>query len=364
MHADFLHRINVLLAGEDTMCADTLKSELFDLLRYCQVTPKNRFLVSTFCGPLAAEVTDVFGPLALMPVLTQVQRRQVYFAVLAANVVQRHDEREEDAEADRLDLISRFFLCKDKDLVTWAYGSCPPGFLKLIGRFGEYARDVSTYWNLFSLLRKHPQVAQPLLAACQSRELTDDLIYLAQALSPASLGVRAAERFETMEEYDEFMQAYKTITGTSSLSEAHLRRIAEGEVPGNLLEQIYLEFPFPAPVLSAPDLTHIADGRALVRTAVEFANCLADYVAEALRGELQYYVWRRPDAPEVVFAIKNDAPFGWYLSEAKLTKNGRLPSPLRRDLHRILESLGVRTNDCVENIMWGYRKDPHVAPPF
>jgi hypothetical protein len=162
-----------------------------------------------------------------------------------------------------------------------------------------------------------------------------------------------------MGEYRRLMRPYQAITGEAQLIEVHLRRIAEGEAPGNLLEGIYLDLPFPAPVLTSPELTHIANGNALVHTAREFSNCLAGYVAEALKGERQYYIWRAPEAPAVVFSISMEAPFGWYLSEAKLAENERLPLRLRQDLQQMLNGCGVRTEGSVEKMMGPYRNDPN-----
>ena len=49
----------------------------------------------------------------------------------------------------------------------------------------------------------------------------------------------------------------------------------------------------------------------------------------------------------------------WYLSEAKLAENERLPLKLRRDLHRMLNGCGVRTDGSVEKMMGPYRNDPN-----
>ncbi len=250
-------------------------------------------------------------------------------------------------------------LARNADLIAQTYGSCPSGFLRLIGRFGDCARKPEIYTGLFGLLEAHPDLAQPLLGACQTGPPTDDLIELAQALPPTPLAVRAAARLEAMGEYRRLMRLYHAITGNAQLTEAHLRRIAEGNAPGNLLEGIYLDLPFQTPVLTGTELTHVPDGQALVWTAREFSNCLAGYVAEALKGERQYYIWRAPEAPAVVFSISAEAPFGWYLSEAKLAENERLPLKLRRDLHRMLKGYGVRTDGSVEKMMNPYRNDPN-----
>jgi hypothetical protein len=361
MHTDLSRRITRLICAAESISPATLKSELLDLARHCQVVPGNQFLVSAVCGPLEGAATAVFGPLGLLLVMTEPRRRQVYFAVLARLEADGAFEAPGLDEAARADLLSRLVLARNEDLIAHAYGSCPSGFLRLIGRFGDCARKPEIYTGLFNLLDAHPDLAQPLLGACQTGPLSDDLVELAQALPPTPLGVRVAARFEGMGEYRRLMRPYKAITGSTQLSEAHLWRIAEGEAPGNLLEGIYLGLPFPAPILSAPDLTHIPDGQTLVRTAREFSNCLAGYVAEALKGERQFYIWRAPDAPEVVFAITCEAPFGWYLSEARLAENERLPLKLRRNLHRMLNVHRVRTEGSVEKMMNPYRSD---SDPF
>ena len=360
MHTDLSRRIPRLISTADGLSPVALKSELFDLARHCQVVPENRFLVSTVCGPLEQAASAVFGPLTLLLVMTEPRRRQVYFAVLARLAADGAFEAPGLDEAARADLLTRLVLSCNEDLIAQAYGSCPSGFLRLIGRFGDCARKPEIYTGLFGLLDAHPDLAPPLLGACQTGLLTDDLIELAQALPRTPIGVRAAARFETMDEYQRFMCPYQAVTGNAQLSDAHLRRIAEGEVPGNLLEGIYLDLPFPAPVLTGPELTHIPDGKAMVRTAHEFSNCLADYVAEALKGERQFYIWRQADAPAVVFSINAEAPFGWHLSETRLADNLRLAPKQRQELYRMLNSCGIRTEGSVERLMNPYRREPRA----
>lgn len=358
MPTDLPNRITQLIHNADSISAPALKSELLDLARHCQVVPRNQFLVSTVCESLEEAAAAVFGPLALLLVMTEPGRRQVYFAVLSRLETNGAFEAPGLDEAARADLLSRLVLSRNEDLVAYAYGSCPKGFLRLISRFGDRARRPEIYKGLFDLLDAHPHLAQPLLAACKTGPLTDELVELAQVLPPTPLGVRAAMRFERTVEYHRLMRPYEAITKSAQLSEAHLQRIADGETPGHLLEGLYLDLTFPAPILTSPNLTHIPDGQALVRTAKEFSNCLAGYVAEALNGERQFYIWRQPKAPTVVFAIDSEAPFGWYLSEAKLAKNERLPVKLQQDLRQMLTSRGIRSEVSVETMMHPYRDVP------
>lgn len=357
MHDVLSRRITKLVATADTVSPLALKSELLDLAKHCQVVPGSGFLLGTVCGRMEGAVSAVFGSLAMLLVMTEPSRRQVYFAVLAALEADGAFEAPGLDDAARANLLTRLILSRNEDLVTYAYGSCPTGFLRLIARFGERGRKPEMYVRLFKILNGHPELAQPLLAACKGNTLTDDLVLLMNEVPATPLGVRVAARFEVVGEYRLFMAPYRALTMSRQLSEAHMRRIADGEAPANLLEGIYLDRPFPAPALSAPHVTHIADGHALVRAAREFSNCLANYVAEALNNERQFYIWRRPDAPEVVFAIDSEEPFGWYLSEAKLADNERVPRALREVLNEMLEGCGIRTGESVEAMMRPYRND-------
>lgn len=357
MHHALYRRITKLVATADTVSPFALKSELLDLAKHCQIVPGSAFLLSTVCERMEGAVSSVFGSLAMLLVMTEPSRRQVYFAVLAALDADGAFEAPGLDDAARANLLTRLILSRNEDLVTYAYGTCPTGFLRLIARFGECGRKPEMYVQLFKLLNMHPDLAQPMLAACQGEALTDDLILLMREMPATPLGVRVAARFEAVGEYRRFMRPYQAITMSKQLSEAHMHRIADGEAPGNLLETIYLDHPFPVPALCAMHVTHVADGHALVSTAQEFSNCLANYVAEALNNQRQFYIWRQPDAPEVVFAINSEKPFGWYLSEAKLADNERLPRLLREELHELLESCGIRTDGSVERMVGPYRNN-------
>mgnify|MGYP003564549257 CR=1 FL=1 len=360
MHANLSHRITQLICDADSMSPASLKSELLDLAQHCQVVPGNRFLVRAVCRSLEGPASAVFGPLALLLVMTEPRRRQVYFAVLARLEADGAFVDQGLDEAARADLLSRLVLSRNEDIIAQTYGSCPAGFLPMISRFGECGRRSQIYTGLFQLLEAHEELAKPLLAACQSGPPSDDLIELAQALPPTPTGVQVAARFDSARDYEQLMRPYEAITGAAELSEAHLQRIARGESPDKLLERLYLDLPFPPPALTSPELEHIANGHALVRAAREFSNCLGSFVAEALKGERQFYIWRRADDADVVVSIGNEPPFGWYLSEAKLARNAGLPRQLRKELKSFLNTLGVRAEGSVEKLISPYREDPDL----
>lgn len=357
MQAALSRRINRLIATAETVDPAVLKSELLELAKHCQVTPGNHFLLRTVCKRMTNAVVTAFGPLSLLLVMAEPRRRQVYFAVLARLQADGALNEPGFDEAARADLLTRLVVLRNRDLVAYAYGNCPPAFMRLIAGFGECARNPERYLSLFRLLDMNPELAQPLRNACQGEPMTDDLIELMQVLPPTRLGVQVATQFVAEGQYRDFMRPYQAIMNTEQLAEEHMQRIAAGESPENLLERLYLDLPFPAPVISAPNIVHIDNGQALVRTAKEFANCLANYVAEALNNERQFYIWRPDDAPAVVFAIDSEQPFGWHLSESRRANNDRVSRRERNDLKEVLAKCGIRTCASVETSMRNYRSD-------
>lgn len=337
-------RIGDLVSAGDTLKPAELKAELFDLAQHCRVAPENKFLLKMVAQGLKAAVSEAFGPLTLLLLLTEPRRRQVYFAVLAKMQASGAFISGDFNEHGRAQLLTRFVMASNQDLIASAYGDCPAGFLKLVTRFGAYARSADIYLQLHALLQENPGLAQPLLDGCQGEALKDDIIEMMGELPPTKLSVRVVQKFQSKEEFDKFMQPYTLITGSHRLSEAHMRKIANGETAEGLMEKLYRDIPFPEPALSAPDLTHISNGHGLRKAAKKFGNCMDQFLIKALDGRLQFYIWRPEKAPEVVFSIRRDAPFGWHLKEHKLARNEPLPNELDERFMACLDDWGVRTN--------------------
>lgn len=359
MKATLSYRIAQLVIHADKLHPTVLKTEMLDLAKLCQVVPGNEFLLRTVCGQMEDAVSAAFGALGMLVVMTEPSRRQVYFAVLARLESTGAFAEPGLTEADRVELLIQMVTAGNEALIRYAYGSCPPGFLRLIGRFGECARKPEIYATLFEILTATPELAKPMIAACQERSISDDLILLMRELPATPLGVRVAARIGAVEEYRQIMRPYRVVAGAEQLTEEHMQRIADGEAPGNLLKGLYLNRVFPEPVLCIPGVTHIPDGETLIRTGREFGNCLGEYVAEALNNERQFYIWRKPGAPEVVFAINSEAPFGWYRSEGRLADNKRVPWELKEELDSLLETQRVRIGRSVERMMGPYMQGAH-----
>lgn len=336
----------------------SLKSDLLDLAKLCQVVPQNDFLLDTVAGPLVSAVKSVFGAASLIVVLTETSRRQVYFAVLARLQAIGGLAALTTDDAKRRALVERLLLARSEDLIAGAYGTCPRGFVRLLSRLGDQARRGGIYADLFTLVSDTPELARELLAAAQGEGLSDNLVELMMALPRSAQSVRLARLFDDEHDLDRFMQVYRFLTGDENLRADHCQRLCNGERPDRLLESLYLALPFPDPVISTPGLRPVRNGEELVSVGKTFRNCLGNFVAEGLRGDHQYYIWSKPAAPEVVVCIRHEAPFGWYLAECQLADNERVPPRLKKELKALLAHCGIRTTGSVENLMRPYRDAP------
>lgn len=356
MHDILSDRLARLATAASDDAKESLKSELMDLAKLCQVVPQNDYLLDAVAGRMADVVKLVFGAAALIVALTEASRRQVYFAVLAQLQVTGQLELLETDEAKRRALVESLILSGSVDLLAAHYGTCPKGYLRLLSRLGDRARNPDIYVALHELLCDVPTLAQELLAVTNGTILTDEMVNVLVKMPRGTDAVRIAKHFDFLGEYERFIDLYRILTGFDELSDAHGIRLSSGEKPSHLLEAIYLDLPFPPPAIAAPGLRHIGSGTELVRVAKKFKNCLAIFVTEALKGLHQYYVWSRKGAPSIVLCIQNDAPFGWHLSEMKLANNRSVRGDLKAEVHSLLEHCGVRTGASVEDMMRRHRR--------
>ena len=86
---------------------------------------------------------------------------------------------------------------------------------------------------------------------------------------------------------------------------------------------------------------------ALSKTALEFRNCLRDFVADLAAGRMAVYVWRGEGGPAAV-ALRLD-PAGWRLAEARGRDNLDLPDEALMAIVTAVQAAGVRTGES-----WGW----------
>lgn len=340
----------LIKAADKPQARGLIKAGVLELAKLAQVVPDQMFLLRSVANSMTDTVEEVFGPLSMILVLTEPGRRQVYFAVLA-RLPRILRLRVRDAGHDwRPQMIERLLLDSNEALIEYAFGSCPPGFVRLLTRLGETARVSQVYTKLFDLLTEVPSLGTALVALPKDA-LKDELFDLLAVLPRTPRAVSLAQSFEHAAAYHRFMSVYCLLTGKATLAAEHADRISAGETPAAVLQSLYHAQPFPPPALKIPGIRYIATGAELVEAAKALENCLGNFVPEAIRGERQYYIWENPSEPAVVFSITADAPFGWCFAECRLARNHRVPIRLKRELKGLIKAAGIRTDGILEDMM-------------
>ena len=122
-----------------------LKGAVLDLARVGQVGLSDDALFGRVAGPMRAQAEAAFGPLTLLLVLTEEGRRQVYFAALSGLSGAGRLEAGALTPEGRAELVSALLTLGNEALIRWAFGSCPPGFVRVLSRFKDRARSPDLY---------------------------------------------------------------------------------------------------------------------------------------------------------------------------------------------------------------------------
>jgi hypothetical protein len=278
----------VISAAKSATSPITLKSNFLKLAELSQLSLDNDFLLYNIAGPLAEAAKAVFGPLSSLLVLTERHRRQVVFAVLARLIESDVIDVIAGDETTQAALLHHLLTAKDKNLIAECYGACPQGYLSLIRRSGELALAPAFYTNLHDLLTCRPEISDVLVEAGNNHPILSlDMLLLMRHMPPTRAGMRAAINFGTLRAYTRFKNTYCVLTKSKDILPAYLDRIAAGESPAHVINALYMSLPFPEPILKAEGFHHIANGKELFAAAKEFANCLDNYLENAMRGTKQ-----------------------------------------------------------------------------
>jgi hypothetical protein len=248
---------------------------------------------------------------AVAYILAEPHRRQIWNAVLAAG--SRLDEPGADDEQ-----FERLLTGSAKSLISDAYGSCPSGFLTLLGRCDEIGHPVEFYrfWHGF-LAENVGAIREIASSPVPVWELFRVLKNLPAELRTIGIALRFGEHVGT----GRFVEAVRWMHGGSpdaAVWREVPERLERGASPRKILDGMLAEARCPTPCLVDARFRHIATVGELKRAAKRFENCLGmDFtLEEALRGEAQFYEWVGEGQAAIV-SITNDLPFGWFLGSFK-----------------------------------------------
>jgi hypothetical protein len=351
MREQISRTLHEILDSKGASSPTALKGAILDLARAGQIGISDPSLFRRVCGPMRAEAEAAFGPLTLILALTEEGRRQVYFAALAGLAGAGRLEEGAMTPAWREELISAMLTMRNEELIRWSFGSCPSGFLRVLSRLRGMARSPDLYRRLHALLTEDLDLGNALPDLLKNVNLDKDLMDLFRVLPSTAEGRQMAVLFRKTDALDRFMSIYRSLTGREDLTMKDRRLLFRTGNHERFLRNLYRGTRFPDPVISHPELTHLADLSDLKRIACEFENCLANYLDEAIRGDHQYYVWRPDGEPPVVFQIKPDGPFGWYLGDHRLKENEPVPEDLKTRLKGVLSGLGITRDEPIESLM-------------
>lgn len=98
----------------------------------------------------------------------------------------------------------------------------------------------------------------------------------------------------------------------------------------------------------------------LSNVALEFRNCLRDYVADIAAGRMAVWVWRGQGGPAAV-ALRRDAA-GWRLAEARGRDNAPLADEALMEIVAAVRAAGARTGESWAILQRRLEDRIHQAP--
>ena len=228
------------------------------------------------------------------------------------------------------------------------HGEAPGGLMKAFGRLGEALWEQADYDLLLSLFSDE-NTAQVLRHTDEIRPPQLQLIRrLPVKLRVPRILANIPESYGAVEDLSEAfrlavrMQGEKAAPAIAQRWERAGSALRLFDMAAEDLQPVRfggLEQPL---VLSAA-FVRVTDRRMLEAVALEFRNCLRDFMGDIAAGRMAVYVLR-DGAERAVLALRQD-PAGWRLAEAKAPDNEDLGDETLRYIIEAVERAGGRTGE-------------------
>ena len=242
---------------------------------------------------------------------------------------------------------------RDGELAAELFGTPPPGgLMKAFGRMGEVlwpSEDYDRFLALFGedaacLLIRHMKALRPdalrvieaLPPPLRQASIVTHLGTEELAVADFAAAWAIALRVRGQVAAPELAQRFGRATGTAALFEM-AREVIQPLDSGPA--SVPPELPRPFERVQRLDT--------LSSTALEFRNCLRDFVADLASGRMAVFVWRGSGGPAAV-ALRQD-PAGWRLAEARGRDNADLGDEALMAIVAAVREAGVRTGES-----WGW----------
>ena len=284
--------------------------------------PASNSVVELVAGRYVKAVNRIWGAKVGEYLSAPDARRHLWHACFASG----HPSFRWQTAAAATRLYDRLTYAPGKELAAQAYGDCPPGLLRCLGRLGAEPRSGYTYRALVQVLQRGGPCAKALV---HSTEIPDELIH-AFATLPAGMASKRTIGLVMRG------QLSAGDLATFGWTVSRIRQLRDREAyesvltstdPMNAVVQLLTDGEFPPPPWPGTNLLRPITSRAqLQRIGAELRNCLETpawltrSVLKVLNGTDYFYEWRGDRAAVLRFVRVQDV--GWYLEQIEGVDGG------------------------------------------
>jgi hypothetical protein len=282
-------------------------------------------LLAFIAGPHAANIARVW-PAPHMGFLALPSARRHAAAVLL-------ERRFTKVGGDGADILRAVEFAKDADLARLIANEPRPGLMKAFARLGEVLWNMVDYDRFLSLFASDE--AGRVLRH-MDRIQADRLALI--GLLPAPLRLpRTIDRVPHEAAARDLARAFERAGWIDSNIKPAARAktwdrkgsdMALFDGAAEALKPTRFDGDRTPPVLPAP-FERVTTLARLVEIALEFQNCLRDFIGDISAGRMAIYVWR--GSPDAVMAVRWD-PAGWRVAEVETRGNGGITDDALRPI--------------------------------
>lgn len=302
--------------------------------------------VRHIAGGLYGEVNVIFPQdLKIAYLVASFRRRATWHCYLAMT----YGDPDNPRKVTYAEEVRKKLLCRSADaLLSEAFGTLPEGFVKAVERLPQSAQSYRLYGLLHSQMTHSKDVRK---AYAHTASLNPKTIEKLNMLPAKLKSVALAEMISDTRDIETlaFIVDMLGRNGDDSICAAIVENANQGKPITGLLRRAYNATAFPKQLVPNSDhCRYISNGFELRKLAHRFNNCLADYIPESIRGEIQVYEWLIDSRPACVVSIRFDHPFGARITEIKGKKNEYIDDDVEQDIVAYFKQFDVHHKPLME----------------
>lgn len=268
-------------------------------------------LLKHVAGEFSSSILTIWGENCIAEyMIASATHRHVWHAVLSVTVSKLPLE---------IDMHNWLTKSRRKELLRVAFGSCPPGMIRLLSKLGPCAETPEFYNAVHAALSRRDTLAQTLHHA---KKIDTRAVLLIAKLPNEKLAINFANymlrsRFFNVA-IEEYLWLAKRITCSKQM-DGLLNETSKSRNPLATLRKAISKHPFPEGPWSVKELLPIKTGSELQDVARHLGNCLTDRnyfydsCINAQAGNSYYYRTRGDDF--LLLKFSKFGNLGWYLDE-------------------------------------------------